>query len=150
VRDESYEYASAFWKQLVKNVGKPEAREIMHHLMGDKKPGRPKTDQTIAMTMFIYAYLLRVGLNNKDGEIANHIFESSPTYLQFQSGAVAVANSDFTEAYLSMPDDPVVQRTPVGMSLSAIKKSVERLRRRAIDEGTLAKNYAPRQYYRDQ
>jgi hypothetical protein len=150
VRSKSYGYARDLWKHLVKNVGEPDAREIMRHVMGDKKPGRPRTDQDTALIVFIYAYILRFGLSNTDGEIANYILESCPHYLQFASGAVAVANSDFTEAYMSSADDPVVQRTPVGMSLSAIKKSVERLRRRAIDEGTLAKTYAPRQYYRDQ
>jgi len=148
-RRKSYEHASLFWKLLVKNLGELEAKQIMHHLMGDKRPGRPKTDETLALTGLLYAYILRFGLRNTDGQIASHIFDSSPCYLQFESGAVAVTNSDFTEAYLSSPDDPVVERKPFKMSRSAIKKSVERLRRWAIEEGLLAKSYAPRPYRRD-
>jgi hypothetical protein len=147
-QQKSLEYARAFWKQLVKNVGESEAKEIMRHLMGDKTPGRPKTDQDNALTLFIYAYIRHWGLNQSDGKIAIHIHESSPYYLQYKSGAVAVANSDYTEEDLSWPEDPIIGRTPIGMSLIAIKKRVERLRRWSIEEGLLPRTYAPRPYYR--
>ena len=145
VRNQSYEYANGLWKLLVRNVGELEARSIMHHVMGDKKPGRPKTDKDVAMTCFIYAYILRWGLRLTDAKIASHIHKSSPYYLLFESGAVAVANSDFTEAFMGLTDDPIVGREPIHSQLAAIKKRVERVRRSSI----LPKGYAPRAYYRD-
>jgi hypothetical protein len=148
VGGKSYEYASAFWKRLVENLGEPEAKRVMHHLMGDKKPGRPKTDQDVALIMIIYAYIRHFGLRKSDGEIARHVFETSPHYLELKSGAVIVANSDYTEEFLRLADDPVVGRKPVVMSLAAIKKRVERLRRWSIEEGLLPRTYAPRPYYR--
>jgi hypothetical protein len=149
VRRTTLVLADALWKKLVKNVGEPEAKEIMRRLMGDKKPGPRVTDHGAAMTCFIYAYILHFGLNNNDGVIASRIFESGPHYLEFKSGAVAVANSDFTEEYMSLDDDPIIGRRPVGMSLAAIKKRVERLRRSSIEEELLPRRYAPRAYCRD-
>jgi hypothetical protein len=149
VRRQSYEFASAFWKRLVKNVGEPEAKDIMRHLMGDKKPGRRATDEGAALTRLIYGYLLRFGEKNTDRKIACHIFESDPHYLDFESGAVAVANSDLIEEYLRLDDDPIVGRRPIAMSLAAIRKRVERLRRWSIEEDLLPRGHAPRSYRRD-
>jgi hypothetical protein len=148
VSSKSYEYASALWKRLVENLGELEAKRLMHHLMGDKKPGRPKTDQDVALKMIIYAYIFHFGLRRSDGEIARHVFETSPQYLELKSGAVIVANSDYTEEFLRLADDPVVRRKPVVMSLAALKKTVERLRRWSIEEDLLPRTYAPRPYYR--
>ena len=116
--------------------------------MSDKKPGRPKTDQDVALIMIMYAYIFHFGLGKSDGEIARHLFETSPHYLKLKSGAVIVANSDYTEEFSRLADDPVVGRKPVVMSLAAIKKKVERLRRWSIEEGLLPRKYAPRPYYR--
>jgi hypothetical protein len=148
VRGKSYEYARTFWKLLVNNVGESEAKEIMHHLMGEKKPGPRVTDQGVALTYFIYAYIRHFGLNNTDGEIASRILKSSPHYLHYESGAVAVANSEFTEAYLSSADDLIVGRKPIDMGLPAIKKRVERVRRWSIKEDLLPREYVPRAYHR--
>jgi hypothetical protein len=148
VKGKSYEYASALWKRLVENLGEPEAKRIMHHLMGGKKPGRPKTDQDVALIMIMYSYILHFGLRKSDGEIARHVFETGPHYLELKSGAVIVSNSDYTEEFLRLADDPVVGRKPVVMSLAAIRKRVERLRRWSIEEGLLPRTYAPRPYYR--
>jgi hypothetical protein len=149
VRLKSYEYANNLWKLLVRNVGEPEARNIMRRVMGEKKPGRPKTDRDVAMIVFIYGYIIRSGLSQTDGRIANDIHKSSPCYLQYESGAVAVSNSDITETYMSFTDDPIVGREPINLGLAALKKRVERVRRYAIAEDLLARSYAPRPYSRD-
>jgi hypothetical protein len=149
LRRESYKYASEVWKRLVRNVGERDARSMMHQVMGEKQAGRPRTDRDVALLCFIYGYLRHFGLSQTDGQIAKRIFDSSPLYLEFESGAVAVANNEFTEAYLSSADDPVVTRRPLDMRLSAIKKRVERIRRYAIGEKFLPNEYAPRAYCRD-
>jgi hypothetical protein len=120
----------------------------MHHVMGVKKPGPRVTDQRVALACFIYAYIRHFGLNSSDGEIASRILKSRPHYLHHASGAVAVANSEFTEAYLSSADDPVIERKPIDMGLPAIKKRVERLRRWSIKEDLLPREYMPRGYHR--
>jgi hypothetical protein len=149
VRRKSAEYTHEFWKRLVKNVGEPEAKDIMRHVMGDKKPGPPRTDEDIALTMLIYAYLFHWGSHQTDAKIAERIFESEPRYLELKSGAIIFANSDFSETYVSLPDDPIVGRRPIDLKLAAIKKRVERIRRWAIEEDELPKAYAPRPYRRD-
>jgi hypothetical protein len=93
-------YARRLWKSLVTNVGEPEAKEIMRHIMGDKKPGPLRTDEDTALTMFIYIYLLHWGADQTDAKIAKRIFESKPRYLQLNSGAIVVANNnEFSETY---------------------------------------------------
>jgi hypothetical protein len=149
VRRRSYEFASAFWKTLVNKVGASEAKAMLHHIMGDKKSGRPRTDQDTALIIFIYSYILRFGLKINDKEIARHILKSGPHYLYYESGAVVVANSEITEAYLSFADDPVVERKPIDISVTAITKRVERVRRWSIKEDLLSREYAPRSYRRD-
>lgn len=150
VWSESYVLAGALWKRLVKNVGESEAKGIMRHLMGDKKPGRPGTDEKDALKVFIYVHLLHWGLGQTDGKIASRIHKSNPYFVQFESGAVAVANSEFTEAHMCpAEDDPIVGRKPIDMGLAAIKKRVERVRRTAIDDDLLSKDYKPRSYHRD-
>lgn len=144
----SREFASDFWKRLVNNLGESEAKDMMRHIIGDKKPG-PSSDEEEALFLFIHTNLLLVGLELTDGKLAEYIFESRPHYLIRESGMVGVANDVFTETYLSLPDDPVVDRRPINKSLAAIKKQVERIRRRAIEEGTLPTSYAPRPYHRD-
>jgi hypothetical protein len=153
VRDElrrkSAHYAEAFWKQLVKNVGEREAKEIMRVVIGDKKPGPRVKDEDLALIGVIYAYILRWGPDQTDGKIANRLFESNPHYIIFESGTIAIANDEITESYLSSSDDPIVSRRPFDMHLHAIKKRVERFRRWAIEEEMLSEAYAPRPYYRD-
>jgi hypothetical protein len=75
--------------------------------------------------------------------------QSGPHYLYYESGAVVVANSEITEAYLSFADDPVVERKPIDISVTAITKRVERVRRWSIKEDLLSREYAPRSYRRD-
>ena len=145
----SHEFASDFWKRLVNNLGESEAKEMMRHMTGDKKPGPPRTDEEVALVVFIYANILHFGLDERDGKLAKHIFESQPYYLIHELGCVSVANNEFTETFLSFSDDPVVDRRPIDKSLAAIKKQVGRIRRRAIEEGTLPTSYAPRPYHRD-
>lgn len=146
----SYEYANALWKHLVKNVGEPQAKGIMRHVMGDKKPGRPRTEEKDALTVFIYVQILHWGLDQTDGKIASRIHKSNPYYVRFESGAVAVANNEFTEAQMGpAEDDPIVGREPIYMQLASMKKQVERLRRWLIEENLLARTYKPRPYHRD-
>jgi hypothetical protein len=142
------ELAGELWKRLVARVGKPQAREIMRHVMGDRKPGPRRTDEDDALTVFIYGYIRR-GPDQTDGRIAKHIFDSNPCYLQYESGAAAVVNNEITETYMCLSDDPIVGRKPIKKSLAAIKKQVERMRRWTIEEDILPKEYAPRTYYRD-
>ena len=149
VRSESHKYASALWKLLVRNVGEPDARSILRHVMGEKKPGRPTTDRDVALSMFFYAYIRHWGLKETVGKIATRIYQSSPYYLKYKSGAVAVANSEFTEEYMSLVDDPIVDRERIDMKIPAIKKRLDRMRRFALEENILPSEYAPRPYYRD-
>jgi hypothetical protein len=143
----SAEFAREFWKRLVNNVGEPDARDIMHHVMGEKKPGRRRTDKDYAMIAFIYGYIRR-HRDLTDGRIAKQIFESKPFYVQYESGAFAIVNNEITEAYMTFPDDPIVERSPFKKSLTAIQKQVERTRRWTIAEAILPKEYAPRNYVR--
>ena len=146
VRREAEEYAQKFWKLLLEKVGDSEAKEIMRHLMGDKKAGPRRTEEDVALSMFIFGYLLHFGLDHTDAKIAEHIFESKPCYLQLESGAIVVSNNaDFSATY-SFTDDPIVGRRPINMTFPAIKKQVERHRRSAIKEERLPKTYAQRPY----
>ena len=139
-----------FWGRLIKKVGEPEAKEIMRHVMGGKKPGPPRTDENMALTMFIYTCLLHWGADQTDAKIAKRIFKSKPRYLQLNSGAIVVANNNkFSETYLSLPDDPIVERRPIDLKYGAIKKRVERIRRWTIKDDMLPEAYAPRPYHRD-
>lgn len=139
--------ARQLWKRLVENVGEPKAKEIMRLVMGEGKPGPRLTDEDIAMTGFIYSYIRREQ-NQTDRKIAKHLFESNPYYLYYESGAVAIANNEITETYMSLDGDPIVERKPIEKSLSAIQKRVERIRRWAIKENILPKDYSPRAYSR--
>jgi hypothetical protein len=154
---ESRRIAEELWKRITKNVGVPAAKEMVRNIMGDKKPGPPNTDERVAMNCFIYAYLLHWGTDQSDGKIAKRIFESEPYYLELDSGAVIVVNKkEFSESFSdltddpNLTDDPIISRRPITMSLGAIEKRVERLRRWAIKEDHLSKCHAPRQYTRDQ
>jgi hypothetical protein len=57
-------------------------------------------------------------------------------------------NDWMTEERL-LGDETIVKRTPIKKGLLAMKKHVERVRRWLIEEKILAKEYAPKQYYRD-
>ena len=76
--------AQVFWERLIKKVGEPEAKKIMRHEMGDKKPGPPLTDEGVALRMLIYTYLLHWGSGQTDAKIAKRIFESEPRYLHYE------------------------------------------------------------------
>jgi hypothetical protein len=143
----SAEIARELWKRLVNNVGQPDARKIMHHVMGDKKPGRRKTDENEALLYFIYSYIRRTGLT--DAKIARLISESNPRHVQYESGLIGVVNDEITETYMSLDDDPIVDRWPITKGYSAIRKQAERIRRWTIEEGLLPTEYAPRPYHRD-
>ena len=67
VRSKSYKYASDLWKLLVRNVGEPDARSIMRHVMGEKKPGRPTTDRDVALSVFFYTYIRHWALKRRLG-----------------------------------------------------------------------------------
>lgn len=142
-------YARRFYELLVTKVGEPKAKEIMRHVMGGKKPGPPMTDDDIALKMLIYTYLLHWGEDQTNAKIAKRIIESKPRYLELKSGAIIFANNDFSETYMSLPDDPIVGSRPIDLKLAAIKKQVERIRRWTIKDGMLPEAYAPRQYRRD-
>jgi hypothetical protein len=135
--------------RIVTNVGRPKAREMMRRLMGGKKPGPKQTDEDLALTYFIYGNILHFGKFLVDGKIARLILENNPCYLKFKSGALFMANDLITEETFDTRDDPIVGREPLRISPSALKKRVERVRRWAIEEGSLSKEYAPRLYCRD-
>jgi len=138
------ESADAFWKQLVEAVGEPQARQIMHFVMDEKKEGRPADP----MLPLIYCYICACGLEESDETIAKRIIESKPYYVEFASGESGVVNDWMTEER-HLGDLTIVKRTPIEKDLRAMKKHVERVRRWLIEEKILAKEYAPKQYYRD-
>ena len=144
----AHELARELWKRLVGRVGEAEAKEIMRHVMGAKRVGRPKTDENRALMCFIYSYIRRQR-NQTDKTIAKHIFESKPYYIECESGAIAVVNNEVTETFMSSADDPIVQRRPLNKSLTAIQKQTERIRRWTIAEDLLPKDFAPRNYCRE-
>jgi len=150
-KHEAAAYAQKFWTLLVGKVGESQAKEIMHHLMGDKKPGPARADEDLALIYliyFIYGHILHFGRNLTDGKIAKLILASNPYYAHFDSGLIFLMSNVFSESIYDLTDDPIVGREPFNMQFSALKKQVERLRRWAIDELLLSKKYAPRQYYR--
>jgi hypothetical protein len=146
VQREAEEWAIKIWKALVAKVGESEAKDMMRRIMGDKKPGPPDTDESIALKSFIGVYLLHQGKERSDGEIARHIFDSDPRYVQHESGAVNVVNNDYTEEFLELPDDPVIRRWPIDKNRGAIEKIVKRQRRWAVKEYLLSKKSPPKRW----
>lgn len=153
---EAEKLASLLWEKLVAKVGKSTAKNIMRRVMGDNKLGRPETAETEALMFFIYAHVLNFGRHQSHREIARRIFESKPHYVQCESGAIGIASSGLT-AVGARPekeedlakDDPVVRQWPLKMGLAAIQKRVERVRKRALNEDLLPKEYAPKLYRHD-
>jgi hypothetical protein len=71
--------------------------------------------------------------------------------VQWGPGAIVVTSDEFqAEINSVLALYPAVKHTPIKKGLAALKKQVERVRRRAIDDGVLPKEYAPRRYYRGQ
>jgi hypothetical protein len=142
--------ASELWKRLVKNVGEHQAKETMRQIMGDNEPGPPRTHEDNALIDHICAYIHYCGPNLSDEKIAKRIFESKPYYVQFGSGEIVVASKEFqVEADATLAEYPNAVCRPIGKGLVALKRQVGRVRRWAIEEGLLAKEYTPRPYRRD-
>jgi hypothetical protein len=126
------------WKRFVMNVGKHQAKEIMRQIMGEKEPGPSKTDKDNALKDFICAHISYCGPKRGDGKIAKRLLESKPYYVQCGSGAIVVASDEFQKEINSvLAEHQAVKRTPITKGLAALKKQVERVRRRAIDDGVL-------------
>jgi hypothetical protein len=138
------------WQRSVKAVGKYQAKEIMRQIMGEKKPGPSKADEDNALDHFICSYISHCGPKQSDEKIAKRLLKSKPYYVQWESGLILVASDEFqTEMDSILAKDPAAKRTPINIRLPALEKRVERCRRRAIDDGVLPKEYAPKQYCRD-
>lgn len=139
------------WKRSVKAVGKHQAKEIMREIMGDKEPGPRKTDEDNALDDFIRAYISHCGPKQGDEKIAKRLRKSKPYYVQWDSGAIVVASDEFeTEINSALVEYPKAKRTPINKGLPALKKQVERVRRQAIEDGLLGREFAPKIYRRDQ
>jgi hypothetical protein len=137
-------FMGEMWKLSVKKVGKHQAKEIMRQIMGDKKPGPSKADEDDALDDYICAYISHCGPKQSDEKIAKRLLKSKPYYVQWKAGLILVGSDEFQGE-----EHPAAKRTPINIGLSALEKRVERVRRRAIDDGVLAKDYSPRRYYRD-
>jgi IS30 family transposase len=139
------------WKRSVKKVGKYQAKEIMRQIMGEKKPGPSKADEDNALDHFICSYISHCGQKQSDEKIAKRLLKSKPYYVQWESGLILVASDEFqTEMDSILAKDPAAKRTPINIRLPALEKRVERCRRRALDDGVLPKEYAPKPYNRGQ
>ena len=147
---EVQEQATRLWKALVTADGRSKAKDMMRRIMGDKKPGPPGTNESLALKRNCGRLpFFTMVENGSDREIAKHIFESDPYYVQRESGCVSIVNNDYTDDFMDLPDDPVTKRWPVNKTLKAIEKIVERQRRWEIKEYLLPKDCAPRPYRRD-
>lgn len=138
------ESARRLWKLLVEKVGEPKAKHIMRSVMGEKKPGRPSTPQEFMLSIIVPAYIFE-SAHESDEKIARRILESKQYYVRYRSGRLGVVNGNDA---LARPNDPIVERRPIGKSLTALEKQVERFRRKMIEEGSLPKVYSPKTYYR--
>jgi hypothetical protein len=149
--DKNAGFMREMWQRSIKAVGEHQAKEIMRQIMGEKEPGPSKTDEDNALEDFICGYISHCGPKQGDGKIAKRLLESKPYYVQWGPGAIVVTSDEFqAEINSVLALYPAVKHTPIKKGLAALKKQVERVRQRAIDDGVLPKEYAPRRYYRGQ
>ena len=171
------DYAARLWKALVQNVGTRQAKEIMHEVMGGKKPGPRQTPEQQALKGFIRNYIQTSDSNQSDEQIAKCILEAEPHYFQSnpftidelremakRAFGVDLSDDDLRDelrdqsaidvvsrksAEMILNKDPKLQPRPIGKGLAALEKQVGRIRREMIEEGSLPKEYAPKPYRRD-
>lgn len=148
---ESTAFVREVWKRFVKNVGGHQAKEIMRQIMGEKEPGPPPADKDNALEDFICGYISHCGPKLGDRKIAKRLLKSKPYYVQWNSGAIVVASDEFqTEINSVLAKHPGAKLIPITKGLAALEKQVLRVRRRAIDDGVLPKEFAPKPHYRNQ
>src|SRR5260221_11043595 len=139
------DFMRGMWTRSVKAIGKHDAKETMREIMGDKDPGPSKTAEDIALENFICAYIRHRGPKQGDGKIARCLLGSQPYFVQWDSGSIVVASDEFhTEINSILAKHPAVKRTPINKEFAALKKHVEPVRRRAIDDGLLPIAFAPK------
>ena len=147
---ESTVFMSEMWKRSVKNVGKHQAKQIMREIMGDKKPGPSKADEDNALDDYIRAYISHCGSKQSDEKIAKRLLESKLYYVHWKSGSILVASDEFqTEMDSVLAEHPAAKRTPINTGLAALEKRVGRIRRQAIEDGLLGREFAPKIYRSD-
>jgi hypothetical protein len=168
-------HAAQLWKLLVEKLGARLAREIMHEIMGDKKPGPRQTDEQKALNKFIRDHISASDSDQSDEQIAKRILKGEPHYLQRNpftiddlrdmakrigidvhdddlrdelrdQSAVDVVSRKFMK--MTLNEYPKSQGRRVGKGLAALEKQVGGIRRKMIEEGSLPKAYAPRPYRR--
>jgi hypothetical protein len=141
---EALKSAAELWKRLVKDVGERQAKDIMHSVMGNKKTGR--RGGLLMDTLILNSISMWPG--ESDEKIAKRIVESSPCRVRYESGAVSIWADWMSDAReTTIARETIIKRTPIKMSLSAIKKQVGRIRRWAIAVGLLGEVYAHKRYY---
>ena len=148
-RAKATQLAAALWKRLVHAVGEGEARGSMRLVMGSRRPGPRPTDDANALKRHIYMHIRTSPPGQSDDVIANRILGRNPSYVQCQSGDVIIVDNVIGEPDLTDSDDPIVAKRSMTKSQNALKKEISRLRKWAIEEDLLPREYAPRRYYRD-
>ena len=81
VINKARDHAAQLWKLLVEKLGIRLAKEIMHEIMGDKKPDPRRIDERKALIDFIRRNIQSSDSNQSNEQIAKRIFESEPHYL---------------------------------------------------------------------
>jgi hypothetical protein len=143
--------ARKLWALIVQKVGKARAKNIMRRVMDDGKPG-PRNPQEGLLNSIIEACISN-NANESDEKIAKRILARKLCFVRYQSGAIGIAGNDELDRgdVINAEDgviDIVVEWEQIGKDPKSLKKRVERIRRRMIEDGALPKEYAPRQYYR--
>jgi len=143
--------ATKLWALMVQKVGKTKAKEIMWRVMDNKKPG-PRNPEERLLNFIIEGEISK-NAHESDEKIAKRILARKLCFVRYGSGAIGISNihelqrDDFVEVEDGIAT--VVEWKPIAKQLKSFKKRIERIRSQMIEMGALAKEYAPRRYYRD-